>query len=114
MSDTDKTYPPGKYFIRQWNSWLAPNGHHHSVEIAGAGLFDRDQAMAYLDNNDVTIVPAHVYVEAIRNAIDLYFGRIVRLEQHLREIRSDLCPTPMSQTGWHHLIRQSLPPCSVG
>lgn len=81
-------YPPGKYFIRRHNAWFRPGAHGYTVHLAAAGLFDREKAVKYLDVEDLTIHHAKDFIEAIETQINFHFAAIVRLEQHLHDIRA--------------------------
>ena len=56
--------------------------------IAAAGLYDRDEAVRYLDVEDLTIHSASEMVKEIESEINGHFMAIVRLEQHLLDIQA--------------------------
>ena len=89
MPDLEK-YPPGKYFIRRNGGWFRPNASGYCIFLAGAGLYDRDDAVKYLDVVGLTIHHAVDKIADLEGEIKGHLGAMVLCEELILKIKGEI------------------------
>jgi hypothetical protein len=80
-------YPPGKYLIRRHGGWFRPNAQGYCTDICDAGIYDRDDAIRYLDVEGLTIHPARTLLAEAEATMQRLFLQAVRLETVIQQLK---------------------------
>jgi len=74
ISDTET------YLISRHGFWFRPGARGYTAEINEAGTFNADQAKAYLDVENVSVVPISSAKEELIKELDALEDRLFRLK----------------------------------